>query len=91
MPAQNTYIKKLETELKKLDKQIEALKKKKSKIDKSLHSKYNTTMGTLVKKKAEVKKHIKDGKAAWRAITKGVDAAWKSLKTSVQKARKEFK
>jgi len=91
MPAENTYIKKLETELKKLDRQIGELKKKKSKLDKSLHSKYNTTMAILVRKKGEVKQHIKEGKAAWRAITKGVEAAWKSLKTSVQQARKEFK
>ena len=89
--AENTYIKKIETELKAIDKQITELKKKKAKLDSKLHSRYNNAMETLGKRKAEAKERVKEAKTAWRALSKGMDAAWKSLRSSVKEARKEFK
>jgi uncharacterized protein YecT (DUF1311 family) len=91
MSTQNAYIKKLETELKKIDKQIAALRKKKNQIDKRLQGRYKSTMATLSEKKATAKTKLKEAKAAWRAISKGMEASWKSLRSSVDKARKEFK
>ena len=91
MSTQNAYIKKLEDELKSIDKQIAALKKKKTQIDKKLQGKYKITMATLNEKKAAASTRLKEAKAAWRAIAKGMEASWKSLRSSVEKARKEFK
>jgi predicted nucleic acid-binding Zn-ribbon protein len=89
--TKQVYTKKLGAELKKIEKQIDALKKKKSKIDTKLHGKYKKTMAALTVQKVAAKKRLTEANAAWHDITKGIEGAWKSLKKSVDKASKEFK
>ena len=70
---------------------IEAIIKKSPKIDKKLRASYKTTVTTLNKQKAAANGKLKKANAAWRELAKGMDGAWKTLKTSVGKASKKFK
>jgi uncharacterized protein (DUF342 family) len=87
----NAYIKKLEDELKKTEKQINEFKKKKFRTDKKLETKYKKSVEILNEQKTAVKERLKEAKASWRDITKGIESAWKDLRRSIEKAKREFK
>jgi len=86
----SVYLKKMEAELLRIEKQIDSLKLRK-KVDKQLKASYDMTMKTLNEQRKNAKKKLREASSAWREITKGFEGAWKQLSASVISARKKFK
>ena len=84
------YLKVMETELKRIEKQINSLKLKK-KMDKQLKTNYDKTMKVLNEQKKQANKKLREAKSAWRELSKGFEGAWKQLSKSVISASKKFK
>ena len=94
MDAKETYERKVEAELKKLDAQIDLAKAKAESATADAQIEYEERVEQLRDRREEVEKRYKalkvSGAQAWRELQGGVDTALKELDNAVSRALAEF-
>lgn len=95
MESKEAYRQKIEAQLKEWADTIEELKNKAGKAAGDLKAEHESDIKTLVEKKNEMQKQLKEFMStsddAWKIMKKGLEKAADDLKKAFSKARKKFK
>ncbi|MDH3359229.1 MAG: hypothetical protein OEL55_00010 [Desulfobulbaceae bacterium] len=95
MESKEDYRKKIEAQLKEWGEIIEELKNKASKAAGELKKEHESEIKTLVDKKNDMQKQLKEfissSDDAWKVMRKGLEKAATDIKKAFKQARKKYK
>lgn len=92
--SKEEFIKGLDTQMKKLDRQIEDMEARSDQIRDDVQRRWETTINSLREERAELKEEYKDLKDAnedlWEDFRATVMASWNKTRVALEKAENDF-